>query len=280
MIIIIAIYTVSYMKYMQEYKIIPDVNALAYQRKRIATNDTKHCILDKQLTELKKREEKVIETLTEAKSSLKSVKDQIDKLKVEHESLVEKREREQSSRQRLIEKRERMSEEVDFAEVNELIRGIEEIVVDINTQIDELEKKIRTQNEKVAEKQAQLLQKEEEKKQLESDMDEIKKKSESFKLLLKEDREKFADEMQKMIIRTLCEVCIIKAGFMHACIHKNLINRTERILKLQEQFQPSLLPIPTSNFSFAMITSNLNKKLVVGLLEMFTKHCYRINKNK
>ena len=114
---------------MQEYKIIPDVNALAYQRKRIATNDTKHCILDKQLTELKKREEKVIETLTEAKSSLKSVKDQIDKLKVEHESLVEKREREQSSRQRLIEKRERMSEEVDFAEVNELIRGIDENLV-------------------------------------------------------------------------------------------------------------------------------------------------------
>ena len=99
---------------MQEYKIIPDVNALAYQRKRIATNDTKHCILDKQLTELKKREEKVIETLTEHQSSLKSVKDQIDKLKVEHESLVEKRENVNNFMCILThrKKRFRMSEEI------------------------------------------------------------------------------------------------------------------------------------------------------------------------
>ena len=45
---------------------------------------------------------------------------------------------------------------------------------------------------------AQLVQKAEEKKQLESKMDEIQKERESLEQILKEDREKFEDEMRRI----------------------------------------------------------------------------------
>ena len=97
-------------------------------RKRIATNDAQYTALDEKLTELKEREEKVIETLTTTKSSLELVKDQIDKLRLEQESLIDKREKKQSSRQSLLGKKASMSGEVNLAEVNGLIRGIDEVV--------------------------------------------------------------------------------------------------------------------------------------------------------
>ena len=157
-------------------------------RKRIATHDSQYSALDKQLTELKEKEEKVIETLLKARSSLELVKDRIDELRLEQESLIEKREKKQSSRQWLLEKKASMSGKVDLAEVNKLIRDIDEVAADINDQIDELQKKIKTQNEQVAEMKEQLLQKEKEKKQLESDMDEIKRERESLECTLENDR--------------------------------------------------------------------------------------------
>ena len=111
---------------------------------------------------------------------------------------------------------------------------------------------------------AQLVQKEEEKKQLESKMDEIQKERESLEQILKEDREKFEDEMRRIV-----EVCIYKPT---SCIHilvKKSKNHRNQSLKSQDQL--------TIDRSFTMMTSNLNKKLAVGLLEMFMKHCYRMN---
>ena len=102
-------------------------------RKRIATNDAQYTALDEKLTELKEREEKVIETLTTTKSSLELVKDQIDKLRLEQESLIDKREKKQSSRQSLLGKKASMSGEVNLAEVNGLIRGIDEVVTSLDT---------------------------------------------------------------------------------------------------------------------------------------------------
>ena len=91
-------------------------------------------------------------------------------------------------------------ERVDLAEVNKLIRDIDEVVADISNQIDELETKIRTQNEQVAEMKALLDQKEEEKKQLEKKIDDIQKERESLQLILKEEREKFDNEMRRIMI--------------------------------------------------------------------------------
>ena len=127
---------------------IPDVKALADQRKEIAIIDAQHSALEKQLTELKKLEEKVIEALKEANSSLELVNHQTinNELKLEQKSLIEKREKKRSSRKWITEKRASMSGEIDLAEVNKLITDIDEVVADINKQIDELEKKIEAQN--------------------------------------------------------------------------------------------------------------------------------------
>ena len=185
-------------------------------RKRIATNDAQYSALDEQLTELKEREEKVIKTLFETRSSLELVKDQIDKLRLEQESLIDKREKKQSSRQSLLGKKASMSREVNLAEVNGLIRGIDEVVTDISNQVNELEKNIRTQNEQVAQMKEQLLQKEEEKKQLESDMDEIKKERESLECTLENDIKIFGD-MTLSMMKTSSEVCQIGINTTRAC---------------------------------------------------------------
>ena len=187
-----------------------NVDKPASQRKQIATNDAKHSVLVEDLTELKDKEDKVTETLIKARSSLELVKDQIVKLKLELKSLIEKREKKQSSRRWLTKKIASMSEEVDLAEVNKLIRDIEEVVDDINKKINELEIEIKTQNEQVAEMEVQLVQKEQEKKQLEIEMDEVKKKKESLEDTLEEDRRSFEDKMQSLM-KELSEVCY--AGF-------------------------------------------------------------------
>ena len=173
---------------------IPDVKALADQRKEIVTIDARHSALEKQLTELKKMEEKVIEALKETKSSLELVKHQIEKLKLEHNGLIEKREKKQSSR------KFSMSREIDHAEVNELITDIGEVFADINNQIDEFEKKIKAQNKQIAEMEALLDQKDEERKQLEKEIDDVQKERELLALRLKEARGRFEEKMITLVI--------------------------------------------------------------------------------
>ena len=92
---------------------------------------------------------------------------------------------------------------------------------------------------------AQLVHKEEEKKQLESKMDEIQKERESLEQIPKEDREKFEDEMWRIV-----EVCIYK---LTSCIHilvKKSKNHRNQSLKSQDQL--------TIDRSFAMMTSNFS----------------------
>ena len=180
---------------------IPDVKELADQRKEIAIIDAQHSALEKQLTELKKLEEKVIEALKEANSSLELVNHQTinNELKLEQKSLIEKGEKKQSSRKWITEKRASMSREIDLAEVNELITDIDKVVTGINNQIDELEKKIKAQNKQAAEMEALLVQKEEEKKQLDKKIHDVQKERELLALILKEAREIFEGKLITLV---------------------------------------------------------------------------------
>ena len=188
------------------------LHTLTNQRDGIATKDTQYSGLNDQLVELKERETKVDRTLQEAKSSLDSVKVQINELKCEQESLIEKREKKWSSMQWL--QRQKASKFGDeLAQINHMIKDIEEAISELSTQIDELEEKINTQNKYAEQMKAQLVLKAKEKKQLETEMDKIQQEKSDLESELEKDRRIFESEMQRMMyelesseVRSLCQL--------------------------------------------------------------------------
>ena len=171
---------------------------LTDQRDGIATKDMQCSDLNDQLVRLKEKETKVDRTLQEAKSSLGSVKAQINELKCEQESLIEKREKKRSSMQWL--KRQRVSSFGDeLAQINYMIKDIEDTVSELNTQIDKLEENINTQNKHIEQMNVQLVLKAKEKEQLETEMSKIQQEKTDLECELEEDRRKFGSEMQRMM---------------------------------------------------------------------------------
>ena len=126
------------------------------------------------------------------------MKVQINELKCEQENLIEKREKKQNSMQWL--QRQKASKFGDeLAQINHMIKDIEETVSELSTQIDELEEKINIQNKHAEQMKAQLVQKAKEKKQLETEMNKIQQEKTDLKSELEEDRRKFESEMQRMM---------------------------------------------------------------------------------
>ena len=178
-----------------------NLRTLTDQRDGIATKDTQYSDLNDQLVGLKERETKVDKTLKEAKISLGSVKVQINELKSEQESLIKKREKKRSSMQWL--QRQRASKFGDeLAQINQMIKDIEETVSELSTQIDELAEKINSQNKHAEQMKAELALKAKEKEQLEAKMNKIQQEKKGLESELEEDRRKFENEMQKM----MCEL--------------------------------------------------------------------------
>ena len=193
------------------------LRTLTDQRDGIATKDTQYSDLNQQLVELKERETKVDKTLQEAKSSLGSVKVQINELKCEQESLIEKREKKRSSMQWL--QRQKASKFGDeLAQINHMIKDIEETVSELSTQIDELEEKIDTQNKHAEQMKAQLVLKAKEKEQLETEMDKIQQEKMDLESELAEDRRRFESEMQRMMYKLeSSEVCARMCLSIYMC---------------------------------------------------------------
>ena len=167
-------------------------------RQEIATKDTKSSSFSDQLDELKKEENKVMESLEQTKSSLGSAKVKIDELKCERQSLIEKREKKQSSKKWLIWQKSNTFGE-DLIKLNQVIKDTEEAVDELSQKIDKLEKTIMSHNKQVEQFKFEQQQSEEEIKKLKLKIDEIQKEREDFDCKLKEDRRKFENEMQKML---------------------------------------------------------------------------------
>lgn len=185
---------------MQEAKPIPDhiINALAVQREEILNKERQHSAMNDQLNELRAREKNATEAIQQSTSSLESVKNQIDRLRQEHENLTDTREKRKSIKKILIAQRSSRTGE-DLAELNKMIKDIEESVAMLSDQINELARKIRKQNEQLFEMTAQLVQKEQEKKQLGVKIDELQKEKTVLESVHEKARREFEHEMLKMM---------------------------------------------------------------------------------
>ena len=171
---------------------------LSDQRDGIATKVTQYSDLNDKFVGIKERGKKVDKTLQEAKLSLDSVKLQINELKCEQKNLTEKREKKRSSMQWL--QKQRASKFGDeLAQINQLIKDIEETVSELSTQIDELEEKINTQNKHAEQMKAQLVLKVKEKEQLETEMDKIQQEKTNLESELEKEKRIFESEMQRMM---------------------------------------------------------------------------------
>ena len=186
---------------MQDSSLSPpslDLRKLTDQRDGIATKDLQCSDLNDQLVGLKEKETIVDKTLQEVKSSLDLVKVQINELKCKQESLIEKREKKWASMQWL--QRQKASKFGDeLAQINDMIKDIEETVSELSAQIDELEEKINTQNKHAEEMKDQLVQKAKEKEQLETEIDKIQQEKTDLESELEDARRMFESEMQKMM---------------------------------------------------------------------------------
>ena len=154
--------------------------------------------LNDQLVGLKEKETKVDRTLQEAKSLLGSVKVQINELKCEQESLIEKREKKRSSMQ-WLQRQKPLKFGEELAQINHMIRDIEETVSELSAQIDELEKRINTQNKHAEQTEAQIDLKVKAKEQLEIKIDRIQKEKTDLESELEKNRRTFESEMQRMM---------------------------------------------------------------------------------
>ena len=173
---------------------------LAKMRQEIATKDTKSSSFSDQLDELKKEENKVMESLEQTKSSLGTAKVKIDELKCKQQGLIEKREKKQSSKKWLIwQKSNTFGFGEDLIKLNQVIEDTEEAVDELSQKIDKLEETIMSHNKQVEHFKFEQQQSEEEIKELKLKIDEIQKEKEDFDCQLKEDRRKFENEMQKML---------------------------------------------------------------------------------
>ena len=173
--------------------------AIVEIRQGITIKDTKCSLFGDQLDELKKEETKVIESLEQTKSSLGSAKVKIDELKCEQQTLIEKREKKQSSKTWLIWQKSNTFGE-DLIMLNQVIKDTEEAVDELSQKIDELEEAIMTHNKQAEQFKSEQLLREKERKELKIKIDEIQKDKEDLDSQLKEDRRKFENEMQRMLI--------------------------------------------------------------------------------
>ena len=172
--------------------------ALANQSGEIAFKDTHNSDLNDKLDGLKEEEQRVDKTLQDVKHSLSSVQVQINELKSEQDILIKKRENKQSS-VRWLQRQKTFKFGKELAQIDQMIKDMEETVSELSTQIDELEKKINAQNKRVKQMNAQLILKEKEKEQLKSEMNEILKEKTVIESELEEKRRLFESEMQRMM---------------------------------------------------------------------------------
>ena len=210
--------------YFCEHKILQlHSPALVEIRREIATKDTKCSSFGDQLDKLKKEETKVMESLEQTKSSLGSAKVKIDELKCEQQALIEKREKKASSKTWLIWQKSYTFGE-DLIKLNQVIKETEEAVDELSQKIDELEETIMTHNKQAEQFKNEQLLREKERKELKMKIDEIQKDKEDLDCQLKEDRRKFENEMQRILIKLkLSEVSFHLHGYI--VISKHMVDR-------------------------------------------------------
>lgn len=139
-----------------------------------------------------------MKSLEQTRSFFESTKVKINKLECEKLSLVAKKKKKQSSKEALIQQKSYTFGE-DLIKLNQKINGIEESVHELSQKIAMLEKLIMIHGKQAELFEAELILRDEERKEWKMKIDKIQKAKEDLGCKLKEDRNKFEIEMQRML---------------------------------------------------------------------------------
>ena len=174
------------------------LDTLASERKGLVMEEHRHFRLTKQIGEMQKREEEMIETLEETKSSLGEVKNKIWRLRNHQDDLIRKREERESERQSL----EQLvaTSGAQFVQVEHLIEEAEEAVAKLSEKINKLEMKTRKLETEAEIMQTQLMKQSFEMSELQQHMDKVQREKHLLEITLQEKKREFEEKVHGMMI--------------------------------------------------------------------------------
>ena len=174
------------------------LNNLVSERKGLVTEEVRHSKLTKQIGDMHKREEEMIETLEETKSSLEEVNNKIWRLKSRQEDLIRKREAREAQKQSLT--KLISTSGAEFVQVKQLIEEAEEAVAKLSDKINKLEMKTRMLEREAVTMKTQLIQQSIETSELQLQMDEVKREKHFLEITLQGKKREFEEKVQEMMV--------------------------------------------------------------------------------